>query len=423
MLSKQILTANFDKLNLNDLVKLADSNIQLRSLIEKRFIISKYAVERSLVKLQIHTDHYTLNIDDLPESKIDQFDVILQFFQHFGSHVKKLQVDLVRVRKNSPQFHQLGQFIAQYSSDALESIQLIGNPHRWITNWALPLDKVQSVKLSLNSHETVSMVNELFPNIEMLDILVGTALSQEDNYHFPNLTHLIYQDELTLPNNIMLMYFIQANPQIRKLNGRNYLNPLNVQFISQSLPNLESLQFKTSLERYSGIFPQTMIPFANLKELSLELIPSGRSILFPILIGDLESLHLYHTRYTPAAAVFILSNRFLQRLSIPVMPISNENLNWFVSQLPELIELTILWDETILTADQIWNVMNRDSYLRRFTLMVRQDKSQHIEHLLQAVTSSWTNCITYDESYDMHQIQFQRTGEYDERKATRSGFA
>lgn len=419
------IKAQLDTLNLADLVKLADSNIELRPLIEKRYIIKNYRVENSFVELQIRGDHYTLSINDSRDNKIDQFEEILQFFKHFGSHVKQLRVYAYNVRTKKPSFKQLGQFIEQFCSEALKAIQLLGDPHRWISHWKLPLEKVQSVKLTLRREETVSMVNRLFPNIETLDISVEKALADDDEFHFPNMTHLIYDDDLSLRGNMMLMYFVHANPQIRKLNGRmNYLSPENIIFINHRLPNLESLQFKTFLQYYSNIHAYGIIPFANVRELSLELIPyTFRPTLFPLIFAQLESLDLYHGQFSNAAAIFILSNKYLQRLSIPVMPMSDQHLNWFVNQLPELNELTILWDEEILTVEQILNILNRDSYLKQFTLMIKEEKPRMIDQLLQAVPPSWSQRMTHNELYEMCQIQFERTGEFDERKSIRSGFA
>lgn len=249
------------------------------------------------------TDYQTM-LDTFKFLKISNLDIVL--FNHEDRHQARL----------------LGQLISNYSTESLNAITFESryyNPLEFITQ---PLVNVRNVTFysdfHLNCNLTLTM-NEMFPSISALFLMMEATDLVYFNCHMPHLKYIYFQtntvgddDSQYLASNISFAHILANNQQIESIKT-DYVKSEYLLAASQ-MPNLKNFtvvnfrdrtvqtRFETVTKftsRLSARAPQSFY-FPNLEIFRLELTTRAHLTLWTNFLrrhNHITVLHLEHSRY------------------------------------------------------------------------------------------------------------------------------
>lgn len=280
----------FPYLDVEDLVRAADSNKQMKDAAELTF--SRKFGKNSFV--------FHSKTQDVLKStgRTIYLDVssIFGVLRCFGHLISKLMLDYYF---SSPLVcSRLDLYVIKYSMNYVKELEIHGYENA-LKNIQQPFPNVENIRfISCDLDESSTRLNEWFPKLRSLefvrDFQVCTKI--DDQYciaaHFPHLEHLSVHisNDLEVPGfrEETVLAALKINPKIRSLclNSFDYNLPLNFfQNISETCAFLETLEINGNLSEFND-----MVRFKTVKTFSI--YPMGCHIKsIPFVFDALETFN------------------------------------------------------------------------------------------------------------------------------------
>lgn len=353
-LNDQCFYEIFKRLNLPDLVNVAEVCVHFNEQAKKTFVTSKY---KRLVFTGSEFDdkpnmmrkvmrHFGANIQSLCiESKPRADDYLLQALLDFCTtdELKELRLELFHIQEESPN---LGPLFAR-----LEKLEMVHCTMR--------------IKLNQSMADCLLMRSLRFEscNMDDDDECIGRAFVDLDEAHF---SHTNFNAEI-------VGHFIVSNPTITKLSIVQTVDEMRaLQVIGQHLPNLRELEIVES--NYKSNFEEDVLaiaPLTSLNVLKLHFNWVKAAPLLSALVTNkvaLEHLAMDNVWLDNSAAESIC-----QMTQMKVLHVNNgrdltkEHLLDMVKALPELHELRLL-NAVAIDVTALKNIVNNAGKLKSMKL-------------------------------------------------------
>lgn len=352
------------------------------------------------------SDWIKLSPDDIWISEesieIKQLEIVSNVLTYFGDAIRKLTL-FTEFTTNGNVYRYIGRMMNEHCSEMLERIEVWYSFETVLKHLTKPFRAVKSVKLSYfpnRDGDDCLPMDELFPNMEQLDLKLSTALNSSYIVrHHPNLNSLkiqdlSYKDEIhsTNPDAAGLEKLIELNPQIRNIDFEAVPSH-RVKFVGEHLPNLDSL----TLAKLNG---EDEIHFQNVTTFRAEGSPTN------IRFDHLQELHINGFVRTEKWDDFIEKHSTIQKLHIPMLELNADAFMAFTKHVPNVQEMTI----SIYLAQQwieptiLIGFLNKHGKLQKFSILGTnlQPNESFVEILRDNLHTKWI--ITSND----HEFSFER---------------
>lgn len=277
-----------EELNFHDLLDIAQTNQYLSILaadVFRRKLSSK--------TIEIVEPFAKGSLDQVRESStqitLENFELVQLTFRIFGSEIRKFEFGFRKIAfELRRKIHKL---INTHCAESLDSVFLNKCDADSLGNFMMPLKNVHhlTVKGELKSVKRALKMNEIFPNLQQLDLHDVNILDAEVlDVTFPQLTHLKVTISFLYDIYSYVEKIIKRNPQIQDL-SLIYCNSFDyIRMASENLKNLGSLELNLELlsEEYDG----PKIHFESVRQLKMNW---GRFDFTDVLsFSELQSIHL-----------------------------------------------------------------------------------------------------------------------------------
>lgn len=381
----------FKKLDLQDLMNVADSSKHSKQAADQAFV-SKYGRKEVLI-------HYMSIPDDGIRISNGKWDIYgphsLRFLRCFGNLITKLFHTHYTFPENL--CLEVERYINKYCSDSLIDINF---QKLWSLGEILkrPYFKAETVTFdTLRFDGHLPDIDKCFPSIRRLILKTVTPLPNMV-CHSPNLEHLTINQSIGQwpeGSNRTVAAFMALNPQLRSFCLRTSHGGLDANVLlcaSKNLQNLESLKF--SYSRGSFDIPKgRTIHFKSVKKLDLEFTFSvGALPIMPFLFDQLEEF-VFGIRF------FAVNQNFMDFISkhpgILKLKISGINNNIVMIQtnkiklaklLPSLIELDLA--HCTFSVDEVIQFVSELKRLKKFRFKFAQQI--FCDTLSELLNDEWT---------------------------------
>lgn len=212
-----------------------------------------------------------------------------------------------------------------------------------LANWAYSFDNT-TTEVTLYGDYGAIRLNDLFPFMTHFTV---EELTKPIVQHYPHLTKCvfdIFDDDNDSSENVY--EFIRLNPQLRHFHATMRKDPSYVKYLSEMLPNLESLGIEIKLDRNTIYGVTDIAHFRNVREFSLKIAADKRIRFNQQAIGNITFDHLKKFTLEASRPVFatelirmISQNRNLQQLETN-MKMNSQELLGLVRVLPALEEIS-----------------------------------------------------------------------------------
>lgn len=334
-----------DLLPSEDLIKIAAINPRIADIIIKRYIISKYQFHEKQItivfdKNEIFSFYAHSNGNRVYLSrKTSETLLVLEIFGHTLNHLYYL-------------FHHIDDKIAKtvfdyavkYSPQSAKDIEFRYIRRAQLANFSYTFDHTTTKVIIRSNCYNFIPLNELFPFME--SVIFGPFVKPMIP-HCPKLTNCTIQSLSNDDENKNVHELIRLNPQLKHFHTPVRNNASYVRYISQMLPNLESLSLNMQIDSVNT--DSEIIHFENLKEFTFQITRAfeldQRTVIGNIRFGQLKTLNIKHSMDIDKTQLirWIQQNRGLKKLQANIQMNSDELLG-LLEQLPELEEISITWD-------------------------------------------------------------------------------
>lgn len=377
----------FDNLNIEDLINLADVNVDFHEMIRHHYMIGIYQID----KLRIRFDEPTQSAIYSDSFIIGKFDVAEKFLRHFGDLITQLEYSNNPTIFKSNEADIIDRYIEQYCSPTLNHIDLINAGRYLVTDAKQPFTNVISVGLMQFASFDKLALNRIFPNMQRLQISINypidlTAWLQE----YPHLCHLDVIEWGDPMNNTALLDLLQLNSNVRALALNNF--PQHLQQINDHLPNLKALTLKWD---YVNDLPlnwpnMPIVHFKNVTEFHLNVRAGtlyANALHVPVTFERLEVLDIVTTHISPPIRTFIEQNKQLTQISVPALCDASQFLLALetISEHSKLRVITIRWMKGFNT-QSMQRLCEIDS-LKKMKLVV--EKTANLDDVRNAIPNEW----------------------------------
>lgn len=359
------------QLELKDLLKTAEAMSELSDLIGDVFrrkylknepsinihLYGRYSSVYTKQPVKFVAQTNTVEINDLQDS-IN----MLKYFGHFFHNVM-----LHYITSENADMEIINSNLNKYCLKTLKRLHLEFN---LVGSFPVPFSGVEELSIRLDEYKlnTSKPLSDLFPNLRRLNLLLDQDINIKFiDGKFSHLDHFdfIVRESFIRANRIetfdQMKEMIKKNPTIRNikmiLNFPDYI----VKFLSETLPNLESLEL-----RHLRIDQFDTVHFANVKNFILHILDlDDIKNLEKLSLPRLESFETSSFSNFNEWIQFLKKHNHLKRLQV----IDNYNLfrnitqlNELVADLPDLVDLTIKFMFYSGMEDIIWFIRNHESF-------------------------------------------------------------
>lgn len=399
-----------DRVDLDDLLTLADTSHWLRHLIERHYIAGKYRLNEQIVRIFIEGDLYNLTIstDGTHTMTLDRRDSFVRLFRLFGSHISHLHIDRPRSLAKAAQFEWLARHIERYSRHSLKTLNLQRQSNELLALWHESFDRVQSVDITPRQPPAFGLP-ALFPNARVLNITVVTDFAYE-HLHFPHLAQLKYRDYKAQGDNAILTELLARNQRVRWLRLDRLVDMATLNYISANLHHMDYFRYSGSIRdlirrREDG----GAIPLLSVRHFSVDLIfEPFASPPIPFVFERLQTLDISYRGLSPSFAEFVARNRHLRRLSLIYSGPLQVDLLALVEPLAELEALDFQWTTDTIPVGHLTELLGRRRLTRVKAILI-DERAEDVERIEQAVPRGWHCSKTILDKYSLY-LEFQREG-------------
>lgn len=358
----------FDWLPFNDLVNMAEMSPRIHEIIEAYYMIHKYHLDERSIIIDASDHSYSIIDSDTNDVLIHSYSGVLYFLRHFGSVLKHLEIS--RYFCDDMKFAQIIHFVQMYCKDTLEMIDLRNEADISIDLWDASFPRVRNV--SISNFSRPKNLPHIFPNIQNLSVTLYQKIDF-DHLYLPELKHFSFrQIDINCDINF-LKNTIRLNQQLQSIHIDRMLDTDFMQFLTENLRNLTNLSVKDYPFDYSANKNLANISFPNVKKLSVGYCSdSDTSNPFPLTFDQLEILKLRTPYLTPKLNNFIKQNKQLKSIVLQWVRLQVDDLNFLITELPELFEIKMKWTDDITPA-QLIEILNRSHTLRFLSIFTDND--------------------------------------------------
>lgn len=273
----------FKKLNIIELLNVADSNEKLRHIARHVFdIMHRQKVVQFLHIFKNGKDHGRDRIDLLSNTfYIYELKSSLQFLRCFGDLVSKIEIyycsnrhytmDNIQYNKTNKLEHLILEYVNNFCAESLRTIKFKGQFHDYVSRdfrkFMGPFVNVENIEADIFFRIQLK-VHELFPKVRKLEMICCDTFTDEAIFlyngfmtnRFPYLEHLkISIDNAYKYNKENFAVALRLNPQIKSLKGNIWCDVVfNARSfyswnVDEHFLNLEELDLAASLHENSKL--------------------------------------------------------------------------------------------------------------------------------------------------------------------------
>lgn len=313
------------KLNLDDLLGLAEMNQELSSDVFRR----KYSDRRiSITDFEHVKEKPKLSIDDAV-IVIEDFEMSLNVLKFFGKHI--LNLNLISNGTNQTNFHKLLNAANEYCSESLIEFGLQLDQPVALPPMLKPFKNVKRVSIKNEMpliDSDAHQMNETFPALRALSVSGWAADTDYVNCHFAQLFQLSAETR----DEHLIADLVFQNPQIRSISVESGSLDLLL-IIKETLLNLEHLSI--------GWFDvhNKEIHFDNVTKFTMEMTADAPDNFYFPHLQELEIY--YHSNFINEWIHFAESHRQLSRFHLKYWSMDDDQFEKLTLHLPNLVEMSV----------------------------------------------------------------------------------
>lgn len=341
-----------------DLVKAANVSPRFYQLIVDHYMTSQFRLHESNITLYVQkTVSLTYSRPNEWVRMIgDGYDEVLAAFETFGAIFNFVHIEIAS--SGCEYIDRIQSAVNKYCSNAFQTITLHSElddfDDFWLEEVNITFPNASSIILYGNDYLLSGPIrlDIAFPQMQKLEI--GCVIDL--HYHYPQLSDVIISIPNGFPhyfNGSELSEFFRLNPQLRRIESPVYNTSSYLSSLSE-LPNLESLTLWLFPRMEYTFSVPPVVRFRNVKEFSLDGDAHGaplseelpEELLDSIEFDRVKSFSVQTMNADKLEFLFdmIVKNRGLRNVSIDCM-FSFEHLSKLIRMLPQLNELTIIWQD------------------------------------------------------------------------------
>lgn len=359
-----------DRLNLVELVNMADVNPALREIIRNHYMISKFRITELAVRFDYSREERISGNTLL----LGNVQTILSFTRVFGDLINELVYNNRKSIFAADDFEKINRNIEQYCSKTLTKLWLIDAEPHFISESHISFDKVVDLRISRSSDMDNFEIDRIYPNIKHLHLTLGVYLHSLKSIvqPYPHLTDLRLDVTHDVESGTSIHYLMQLNPQLRSLSLFGFPSMELLQSIDEILPQLHTLTTVYTADSIENSPHKINAHFRHLKSIVLyiELSPYDSDDI-PFSFDQLESMEVT-LKYPllPSIQNFIRRNEQLTQLSFPM--IYGRDFHAVlatINGLPNLTEITIRRPTEFSLNDLLQQLEDNSNTLQRITFI------------------------------------------------------
>lgn len=346
----------FDYLRVGDLIRVAQINPRFANIVLNHYIIGKFRLHEKRGASSIGLAHFRLFYSGRKEERTDitrnavETVSTLELFGHILKHLRYEVQDFAL-----PDWQDMFEFVEKYCPQATKEITISSvaksdSNIAKLSNWRRSFDH-RTTQVTIRGYNDIQIpLGDWFPFLEQLAVVKLTKASIQ---HYPHLTRFSIEYG---GHNSGICEFLHLNPQIQHFQAGTSNNASYVRYLSETLPNLESLSLNINI--HSPNDDRNVIHFKNVKEFSFEISVSRRLHSYFCVIGNLRFDQLEIIRISARATATALAVEIIrlipQNTGLKIveidMPITSEQLLHLVQVLPNLKEISFNLDHSSMLA-------------------------------------------------------------------------
>lgn len=272
---------------------------------------------------------YTINADRIA---IHDFNLILQTLRNFGPFIRKLKIELSDT--DSDRSRIIYKFIEKYCMDSLIELDMLNvEILKYMKKPSSTVRHIHYRNVELPMQPNQHRLNETFPALRALTLLLQTDYVDPIDCYFPHLEHISIK---RLFNMDFIGKFLRSHSHIHSADvcvdyPRNLFHEL-----PSLLPNVNHLTVAYVPFVSSVVDPE--ICFENVTKLTAM---KGFNPTVKIFFPKLQELHMTYWFYVEQWSVFFKKHPHLRRFHLTFSNLNDEEINGILEHLPNLEEVTI----------------------------------------------------------------------------------
>lgn len=379
------------KMEISDLLNLADTNTETRFFVSEYVLKPKFQFHKKLITIDRMSSSSSTDAIFKIDSKrivIRDFKTALRVLRVFGHLITKLE--FIGFNFNEAETMEIYERINKHCAESLIDISIEPSTNAVNIEWSSTFENVRNVIIHRSSILKNWKIHQTFPKMRSLEVL----MLREDyrrlpnvealQVNFPHLKHLslrVAMKNAEFPN---IQEILASNQQLTSLSLKNFVSSDTMASISQTLPNLKALDVMSFPEDFLNS-PHT-VQFRSVRKLSLAVRRDEFPKTLPILFNGLETLHLKsHDMFEPFIK-FIIDTKTLKHIEFEVLEPSYSQLTEIVSKLPKLEDINVPLEDQ-MTGDGISRLLAQDNKLKKITASLRATSDR--SDLLKLVSANW----------------------------------
>lgn len=386
------LLSIFDKLNLDDLINVADIGLRYRHLVTRHYAIPKFKLHDSLIRLAGHMLAGSSFEISSYSIEIVTFPVAQKMLRIFGHLISKLEFNYDRY--NPAQARIIAKYINDYCSESLVEIKLYSFKESVLDLWNIPFTKVENVYLIRGIFTSKPFdLNSTFPAMQRLELEWITIT--ESKYlvkHYPHLKYFKMADSKTIER------ILSLNHQIQSVYVWSEYSFDFLRFICENSTNLSELILNGLPKGFTETTIQRNYSMPNIKKFTLylsnliEFIPEYS----PFDLGQVEEFTLSCIEPSQKWIDIITQYQSIRKLAVEWGILNSNQWSKVLRDLPNLMEIEAKLDSTLPT-QSITALINNSTKLEKVTFLDTESSFRDI--LRTEINEQWQLFVTIDRNF------------------------
>lgn len=383
-----------DRLDLGDLITMADTNHHFCSLAEDEFRL-KFA--KKVIKIIDSRAVVPAEITKSDIIEINDFLLAMKMLKHFGHLISRLSIAHSKFDENSKRLYQ---FINLYCAKTLITIEIdmkhIYHNDYFFSDMKSPFVRVQSVSLAGSFGRMGSSnlrLNQLFPVMNQLTLKFTSFLVDGLNQNYLNVKHLHIElckthDPVRFSES-EAMLILEKNRQIESLTLA-YFSRKFLRVVNEILPNLKELKLMHYNPSFTTLDDGQEVHMKKVKSLTIDAAVDGMP--FNVTFENLEAFHLNAFPGEKYRWIdFIEKNTQIKKLYVDRGSINNSELNRIIASNLELSEISLTID-TDVTQQTIVNFIRKNEQMNKIHIRMEENPEtlKSAMDFLEVIYQNWT---------------------------------
>lgn len=388
-----------DKMELSDLLSLADTNTEMRFFVAEYVMKPKFQFHKKIISIDRmipaaaaaaapKTAFDEIWKIDSKRIVIRDFKIVLQVLRVFGQIITKLE--FIGFNFNETETVEIYQRINEYCAETLIDISIEPNSNAVNIEWHKSFDNVKNVIIQRTSILENWKIHKTFPHMRSLEVRMSRADYRKQPYvealhvNFPHLKHLSLRLAMKNAEFPQIRKIITSNQQLTRLSLKNIVDADTMRYISVMLPNLDELDVLSYPDDF--LSSSRTVQFQSVRKLSLAVRRDDFPSTLPIVFNGLKTLHLKsHDMFEPFIK-FITQTQSLKHIEFEALQPNFKQLREIVSKLPGLEDINAPIEDR-MSGDGISQFLVQDNKLKKIIATVGGSTDR--ANLLKLVSANW----------------------------------